>query len=200
VGGYDFVGSDWPDGPLAPDPDPLDDGPEAGHGTHVGHIIGGVGGVAPGVDLYAVKVCSSVSTSCSGVALINGMEFAADPNGDGDPGDAVDLVNMSLGSDYGQPFDDDLSAAVEYTTAIGVLTVSSAGNGGDKPYVVGTPSSTASALAVAQTQVPSAALQLITVNDVDYPAVFQLCSSRGPCRPQASFLAPCSMETARAVT
>jgi minor extracellular serine protease Vpr len=28
VGGYDFVGSVWPNGPEMPDPDPLDDGPE----------------------------------------------------------------------------------------------------------------------------------------------------------------------------
>ena len=55
----------------------------------------------PGVDLYAVKVCSSVSTSCSGVALIQGMEFAVDPNGDGEIKDRVDLINMSLGSAYG---------------------------------------------------------------------------------------------------
>ncbi len=174
VGGYDFVGSNWPNVPVTePDPDPLDDGIAAGHGTHVGHIIGGVGGVAPGVDLYAVKVCSSVSTSCSGVALIQGMEFAVDPNGDGDPSDHVDIINMSLGSNYGQPFDDDLSAAVENASAVGVLTVSSAGNGGDKPYVQGSPSSAPTALSVAQTQVPSAALQLITVDGVDYPAVFQ---------------------------
>lgn len=173
VGGYDFVGSVWPTGALAPDPDPLDDGPQAGHGTHVAHIIGGHGGVAPGVDLYAVKVCSSVSTSCSGIALINGMEFAVDPNGDGDPEDAVDAINMSLGADYGQPFDDDLSLAVDNASALGVLTVSSAGNGADKPYVTGTPSSAPTALSVAQTQVPSAELQLITVDGVDYPAVFQ---------------------------
>ncbi|MBE0686072.1 MAG: S8 family serine peptidase, partial [Anaerolineaceae bacterium] len=68
VGGYDFVGSVWPNGPEMPDPDPLDDGAGGGHGTHVAHIIGGAGGVAPGVDLYAVKVCSSVSSSCSGIA------------------------------------------------------------------------------------------------------------------------------------
>lgn len=173
VGGFDFVGALWPDGPLAPDPDPLDDGPEAGHGTHVGHIIAGVGGVAPGVDLYAVKVCSSVSTACSGVALINGMEFAVDPDGDGDPADHVDVINMSLGASYGQPFDDDLSAAVDNATALGVLTVASAGNSADKPYANGTPSSAATALSVAQTQVPSASLQLINVDGVDYPAVFQ---------------------------
>ena len=70
VGGYDFTGSVWPNGPEAPDPDPIDDGPEGGHGTHVADIIAGEAGVAPGADLYAVKVCSSVSTSCSGIALI----------------------------------------------------------------------------------------------------------------------------------
>lgn len=174
VGGYDFVGSNWVSGlATVPDADPLDDGPGSGHGTHVGHIIAGTGGVAPGADLYAVKVCSSISTSCSGVALIQGMEFAVDPNGDGDPSDHVDIINMSLGSDYGQPFDDDLSAAVENATAVGVLTVASAGNGGDKPYIQGSPAAAPTALSVAQTQVPSAALQLITVNGVDYPAVFQ---------------------------
>ena len=182
VGGYDFVGSDWTGGtgspPLAPDPDPLDKGPGAGHGTHVAHIIGGVGGVAPGVDLYAVKVCSSVSTSCSGIALIEGMEFAADPNGDGKVKDRVDLINMSLGSDYGQPFDDDLSFAVNNTTKLGILTVASAGNGSDKPYIAGTPASAETALSVAQTSMPSAFLPLMQVTAPagivgQYPAVFQ---------------------------
>jgi minor extracellular serine protease Vpr len=177
VGGHDFVGGNWTGAvgspPLAPDPDPLDDGPGAGHGTHVAHIIGGVGGVAPGVDLYAVKVCSSVSTSCSGVALIQGMEFAVDPNGDGDPSDHVDIINMSLGSLYGQPFDDDLSLAVDNASAIGVLTVAAAGNGADKPYVNDTPASAPTALSVAQTQVPSASLQFITVDGVNYVAEFQ---------------------------
>jgi subtilisin family serine protease len=173
VGGFDFTGSDWPAGPVLFDPDPIDDGPAAGHGTHVADIIGGNGGVAPGVDLYAVKVCSSISSSCSGIALIAGMEFSVDPNGDGDTSDAIDIINMSLGSTAGQPFDDDLSQAVENASAAGVLTVSSAGNCGDKPYCTGTPSSAPSALSVAQTQVPSAALQLITVDGADYPAVFQ---------------------------
>ena len=176
VGGYDFVGEVWPAGPLLPDPDPIDapdfSGP-AGHGTHVAAIIGGDNGVAPAVDLYAVKVCSAVSTSCSGVALIQGMEFSVDPNGDGNTKDAVDIINMSLGSNYGQPFDDDLSAAVDAATALGVLTVSSAGNGGDRPYVTGSPSSAPTALAVAQTTMPASFLQLLTVAGVDYPAVFQ---------------------------
>ena len=174
VDGYDFVGEAWVSsisGPaLAPDPDPID---FEGHGTHVADIIGGSGGVAPGVDLYAVKVCSALSTACSGVALIQGMEFAVDPDGNGDPADAVDIINMSLGSDYGQAFDDDLSQAVENAATLGVLTVASAGNGADKPFVAGTPSVTPAALSVAETHVPSATLQLLEVDGVDYPGVFQ---------------------------
>lgn len=180
VGGYDFVGEDWPFGDLAPDPDPIpanDLLSPGGHGTHVADIIGGitpgVPGVAPGVEIHAVKICASYSTSCSGIALIQGMEYAVDPNGDGDPSDHLDIVNMSLGSNYGQAFDDDLSAAVDAATGYGVLTVASAGNGGDFPFITGTPAAAETALSVAQTQVPSASLQIIDVDGSDYPAVFQ---------------------------
>ena len=181
IGGYDFVGGDWygSTGPAeAPDPDPLDAGSDGGHGTHVADIIGGLNGVAPGVSLYAVKVCSSVSTACSGIALIQGMDFALDPNGDGSVDDHVDVINMSLGSDYGTAIDDDLSQAVEIATAVGTLTVASAGNGADKPYVVGTPSVAPTALSVAQTAVPSAIQALMEVTAPAgiaglYAAVFQ---------------------------
>ncbi|MGZ8474874.1 MAG: S8 family serine peptidase [Candidatus Limnocylindria bacterium] len=181
VGGYDFVGSAWigSTGPAeAPDPDPLDDGAGGGHGTHVAHIIAGIGGVAPDASLYAVKVCSSISTSCSGLALLNGMEFATDPNGDGDTSDRVDIINMSLGSPYGQVHDDDLSQAVENASAIGILTVASAGNSSDKPYVTGAPAAAPSALSVAQTHVPSDTQPLMEVLTPaaiagEYGAVFQ---------------------------
>ncbi|HEX7224781.1 MAG TPA: S8 family serine peptidase [Candidatus Limnocylindria bacterium] len=190
VGGFDYVGEIWPDGRLAPDPDPIDCGGktigddvgaplcEGGHGTHVADIIGGIAGVAPGVELHAVKVCSAVSTSCSGVALLVGMDYALDPNADGDTADHVDVINMSLGSPYGQAFDDDLSLAVDNATEVGVLTVTSSGNSADKPYVTGTPGAAPSALSVAQTAVPSDVLPLLTVESPaaiagDYPAVFQ---------------------------
>jgi len=160
VGGADYVGSTWETtgDPLEPDADPLDDGPGAGHGTHVADIIGGVSGVAPAVDLYGLKVCSSISTSCSGFAMLQGMEFAADPDGDGDTSDHVDIVNMSIGSPYGLAFDDDLATAVDNLTAVGVLTVASAGNSSDKPYATGTPGAAITAIGVAQTEVPSAFL------------------------------------------
>lgn len=174
VGGFDFVGERWPNEPERPDPNPID---FAGHGTHVADIIGGVGGVAPGASLYAVKVCSAMASRCSGVGLIQGMEFAVDPNGDGDPSDAVDIINMSLGSAYGQPVDDYLSFAIEGAARLGVLTVASAGNSSDKPFVSGTPAATDAALSVAQTAVPSAVSPLLEVVNLSglgpYQAVFQ---------------------------
>ena len=166
AGGFDYIGEIWPDGRLEPDPDPIDcggktigddvDAPlcESGHGTHVADIIGGVTGVAPSVKLYAVKVCSAVATSCSGVGLL-GMDWAVDPNGDGATNDHVDIVNMSLGSDYGEAFDDDLSLAVDNASR-------SACSPWRRPATAATsrtwraPRPTPNALSVAQTAVPTA--------------------------------------------
>ncbi len=170
VGGYDFVGEDWPTyGDRTEDPDPIDMGPGSGHGTHVADIIGGKSldgkhvGVAPGASLYAVKVCSSVSTSCNGVSLLLGMDFALDPNGDGSIADHVDVVNMSLGSNYGQK-EDDLSEASANAVKLGVVVVTSAGNGSNKPYVVGSPSTTPEVISVAQTEVPGAVAVPLVIN------------------------------------
>jgi minor extracellular serine protease Vpr len=163
IGGTDYVGGTWPSGPLAPDPDPLDKGPSAGHGTHVSSITAGTTGMAPGASLYALKVCSSVSTSCSGVAMLQALDWITDPNGDGDMSDHADVANMSIGSPYGQPFDDDTSAATEMAVSAGVLVVTSTGNSADKPYIGGTPGATMSALSVAATENPSSALQLISI-------------------------------------
>ena len=167
VGGFDFVGEAWPTfGPRTEDPNPID---ADGHGTHVADIIGGRSadgshkGVAPGASLYAVKVCSAVSSSCNGIALLKGMEFALDPNGDGNISDAVDVINMSLGSSYGQR-EDDLSAATSNASKFGVSVVVSAGNSADRPFITGSPSSTPEAISVAQTNVPSAITYALQVN------------------------------------
>lgn len=156
VGGFDFVGDLWPNADRSEDPNPID---RQGHGTHVADIIAGRSadgvhkGVAPGAKIFAIKVCSTVSTSCNGVALLKGMDFALDPNGDGDLSDAVDIINMSLGSSYGQS-QDDLSEASANAVRYGVVVVASAGNSADRPYIVGSPSSTPEVISVAQTQVP----------------------------------------------
>jgi minor extracellular serine protease Vpr len=166
VGGYDFVGEDWPNSPEKPDADPID---LEGHGTHVADIIAGRSadgthkGMAPDASLYAVKVCSAVSSSCSGVALLQGMDFALDPNGDGDTSDAVDVINMSLGSAYGQ-IEDDLTLAATNAVKLGVVVVVAAGNSGNKPYSVSSPSIGVGVISVAQTQVPSAKAVPLVVN------------------------------------
>ena len=52
--------------------------------------------------------------------------------------------------------------------------MASAGNAGDKPFITGSPASAEGALSVAQTQVPSASLQIIAVaGGKSIPAVFQ---------------------------
>jgi subtilisin family serine protease len=166
VDGFDFVGEEWPNKPLAPDPDPID---RSGHGTHVADIIAGHSldnlhkGVAPDADLLAVKVCSTVSTACSGIALLKGLDFALDPNGDDDLSDAVDVINMSLGSDYGQE-EDDLAEASANAVNFGVVVVAAAGNGADKPYIVSSPSIGDGVISVAETAVPLARAIPLVVN------------------------------------
>ena len=172
VAGYDFVGEEWPDGPLRPNPNPID---IEGHGTSVADIIAGAQGMAPDAQLVGVRTCASFAPNCSGVALLQAMDFALDPFETGTVDEPVDIINMSLGANYGVAFDDDLSFAVDNASALGVLTVSSAGNGGDKPFITGTPSSAPTALSVAQTALPSDVLELWAFDGTGeaFPAVAQ---------------------------
>ncbi len=166
IGGYDFVGEAWPNGLRTQDPDPID---FQGHGTHVADIVAGKStdglhvGVAPGASLLGIRVCSAVATSCNGISLLLAVDFALDPNGDGNLGDAADVIHLSLGSDYGQ-IEDDLTAALEDAVDLGIVVVASAGNGSNKPYVVGSPSIGPGVLSVAQTQVPSAVAIPLVIN------------------------------------
>jgi subtilisin family serine protease len=168
VGGYDFVGSVWPNGDRTEDPNPIDDGIGGSHGTHVADIIAGRSadgthvGVAPGAQLLPVKVCSSVASSCSGVALLKAVDFALDPDGDGTL-DPVDVINLSLGSNYGQK-EDDLTEALEQASKLGVVVVAAAGNAANRPYIVSSPSIAPRVISVAQTQVPSAYAYPLVVN------------------------------------
>ncbi len=180
VAGSDFVGEGWPTTALAPDPDPIDCGPAAiplpcagGHGSHVSDIILGIGpnkGVAPGAKLFSYKACSAVSTSCSGVALLQAVAASLDPNGDGSIADRVDVINLSLGSSYGQE-EDDLSFALKNASDAGAVVVAAAGNAADRPYIVGSPSTQAEVISVAQTQVPSAKLYLLDPSAAGFRSV-----------------------------
>ena len=76
------------------------------------------------------------------------INWAVDPNGDGDPSDHVDVINMSLGSNFGTSTDASATASSNAVLA-GVIVVTSAGNAGDTHYIVGKPSTSTRAISVA---------------------------------------------------
>lgn len=158
VGGYDFVGSQFStkNGKISemtpvPDSNPID---ESYHGTHVAGSVAGVGdqinsysGVAPQAELYALKVFGKEGGTMD-MAVIAALEYAADPNGDFDFSDKLDIVNLSLGGNYGRKYEL-WSTAIENLTQGGTLAVVSAGNSGDNLHVVGSPGTADDALSVA---------------------------------------------------
>lgn len=199
VGGYDFVGDDYdasdPDKATPqPDADPLDCN---GHGTHVAGTAAGLGvnadgstyrgaygpgidfaslrigpGVAPEADLYALKVfgCDG-STNVTDLAI----EWAVDPNGDGDFSDHLDVINMSLGSPFGSSIDSS-AVASDNAAKAGVIVVASAGNEGDTVYITGSPAAATWAISVAASVDSTDVLDGVRVDasnnsfDGDYPA------------------------------
>ncbi len=176
VGGFDFAGDAYNPNDIAhespiPDKDPLDCA-DNGHGTHVAGIAAGLGvladgstyggdytdaldfgsfavapGVAPGASLYALKVFG-----CTGsTALVTeALEWAADPNQDHDLSDRLDVVNLSLGGDFGtfDPEDTDLQAA-NRLAELGCVVVCSAGNNDNIFFAVGAPGVADRAISVA---------------------------------------------------
>ncbi len=177
VGGWDFVGDDYNGSNMPlPDPDPMDNrqdsyGSYLGHGTHVAGILSGYGvksdgstyrgpyagidyasadlkigpGVAPEAQLYALKIFGRTgSTTMTDQAI----EWATDPNGDGNFSDRLDIINLSLGSDYGS-IEDTSSLAIQRAAQLGVITVVAAGNAGDSHYNVSGPGVVQKAISVA---------------------------------------------------
>ena len=106
----------------------------------------GIGpGTAPGASLYALRVFGCTGSTNFVTAAI---DFAADPNQDGDVSDHLDVVNMSLGSN-GAPEDDIDDVATDNLSALGTTVVVAAGNAGDNHYEVGSPGAALSAVTVA---------------------------------------------------
>ena len=148
LGGVDLSGDKWlKKGDLElpqPDLDPLDSGE---HGTHVAGSIAGIGdgtntysGVAPDASLYAIKVFPKDGGTTDEIVLA-ALDFAADPNGDLNPSDRLDVLNLSLGSEFGIPVERAYPTALKTLEKAGIAVVMAAGNSGNTPYIVGAPSS-----------------------------------------------------------
>jgi minor extracellular serine protease Vpr len=170
-GGTDLVGDSYnadPNSPAFqpiphPDPNPLDC---AGHGSHVSGTAAGSGvtsagttytgpynastlavpgnfnvgpGVAPKADLYAVRVFGCAGSADTAV-IVAAIEWAVDND--------MDVINMSLGSDFGSKDSPDAVASTNAAKA-GVIVVASAGNGGPSAYITGSPSTADGAISVA---------------------------------------------------
>ncbi|MEV7184084.1 S8 family serine peptidase [Kitasatospora sp. NPDC093102] len=177
VGGKDLVGDDYDPDAASPHHQPVphpSDNPidcvRNGHGTHVAGTAAGYGvtadgrpysgpygpgldpagfrigpGTAPDAQLYAIRVFG-----CDGSTdrVTEALDLAADPNGDGDLSDRLDVVNLSLGSHFGSTDDTD-ALAVDRLAELGTVVVAAAGNDGDVYGIGGSPGTAARAITVA---------------------------------------------------
>jgi minor extracellular serine protease Vpr len=163
-GGFDFAGDAYNaniSGSVpVQDPNPLDCN---SHGTHTAGTLAGFGvlssgatysgpynsstissntwnvgpGVAPGADLYSYRVFGCAGSS-------NVVDLAINRA----VADGVNVISMSLGSDFGGT-DDPTSVAAQNAFDDGIAVVASAGNAGPNAYMVGSPSTSNGVLSVA---------------------------------------------------
>jgi uncharacterized repeat protein (TIGR01451 family) len=194
VGGFDFAGDAYTgNNTPIPDPNPMDC---LAHGSHVAGTAAGFGvksdgttytgpyspstpfsslrigpGVAPGALLYAIRIFG-----CGGSTGLTpqGIEFAVDPDGDGDLSDHLDVINMSLGAPYGGLADTSAQAA-DAAAQVGVIVVSAQGNSFDTYFIGGSPGSAARGIAAAASVdagIPGAVLKVNAPASVagNYPA------------------------------
>jgi subtilisin family serine protease len=167
-GGIDLVGDSYNADPTSPKYQPV---PRPGvnpldcygHGSHVAGTAAGYGvtstgatyngpynssiystttfrigpGVAPKADLYAIRVFG-----CEGSTdvVVDALNWAV--------ANRMDVVNMSLGSAYGDPSDPDVEATNNAADA-GIIVVASAGNSKSAPYITGSPGIAERAISVA---------------------------------------------------
>ncbi len=107
---------------------------------------------APGAKLLCGQgVQRSQLRPAAASRLLQGMDFALDPNGDGDTA----MRSTSSTCRWVRTtvrFEDDLSLAATNAVKLGVVVVTSAGNGANKPYIVGSPSIAPGVISVAQTR------------------------------------------------
>jgi minor extracellular serine protease Vpr len=184
--GYDATGDNGSVTPT-PDPDPLDC---FGHGSHVSGTAAGQGvladgstfagpytsaiygnntfaigpGVAPQAKLVDLKVFG-----CEGSTdlVVDALNWVADYNAH--HADAIDVVNMSLGSSFGRNDNPD-AVATNTLVGAGVVVVASAGNSGPNAYITGSPAAATQAISVAAEDTlasfPGAVIDFASATDI----------------------------------
>jgi uncharacterized repeat protein (TIGR01451 family) len=169
VGGTDFAGDNYSGGNApVPDANPMDCN---GHGSHVSGTAAGIGvtaagatftgpydantstyspmligpGTAPKASLYGIRIFGCYG----GTGLtVQGIDWAMDPNGDNDLSDHLDVINMSLGSDFGT-ITNASSVASDNAALAGVIVVTSTGNSGDTFFIASAPGAGSRVIATA---------------------------------------------------
>ena len=198
IAGYDFAGNGYDANGVAgsttptPDSDPLDCG---AHGSHVAGTIAGEGvlsnhstytgpynedtigdparwtiapGVAPEAKLVALKVFG-----CEGSTdlVVDALEWVGEYNARHVVG--IDVVNMSLGSPFGDSTDVD-AVATNNLVASGVVVVASAGNESSVPFITGAPAVATGAISVAAYDAtPTLPMATIENSGADIPGINQ---------------------------
>jgi len=175
IAGYDLVGDDYAPGDGGihelpqPDSDPLDCSIEegGGHGTHVAGTIAGYGiknghtygdGTVAGeyyqstTDVSAFTLAPGMAPLASLIAVrVFGCDGATELAADGiEKAVALgaNVINLSLGSPYGIKGGAE-QAAINAAEKAGVTVVIAAGNEGEQPFLVGSPSTEDGAISVA---------------------------------------------------
>ncbi|MCC5893958.1 MAG: S8 family peptidase [Alkalibacterium sp.] len=138
AGGHSIFGDDYDDGPDSWDND------HDGHGTHVAGIIGAhqhtrAQGVAPGVDLFGVKVYHEKDgSSTKASSLLDGIEWAI--------ANQMDIITISSGFSSPSSEIHDLIKAADNQ---GILIVAASGNTNENKKVIDYPAAYEEVLAVA---------------------------------------------------
>ncbi|RBQ69846.1 hypothetical protein VDGD_02277 [Verticillium dahliae] len=144
-GGYDVVGDGWPIEDGVPDGDPLDG---RGHGTHVAGIIAAqtdsFQGVAPGVDLLAYKVFSSIGSGTYDTYIIDAFIKAFD--------DGADVITCSIGVSGGWSNGPWATIASRIAQQGVIITIAAANDGAQGAFYASSGSSGKEVLAVASAE------------------------------------------------
>ena len=165
-----------------------------GHGTHVSSTTAGyrgygygqdgipmtaddlpIHGVAPQAKIMSYGVCANVLSivgsltgaigGCLNSNTILALEDAVSPrtvNGFTKP--VAHVINMSLGGDFGTA-DDPTAVAASNAALMGAVVVAAAGNSGDVPQIVGSPSTGRRVISVAASNDPGVLPHSINVVD-----------------------------------